>query len=134
MALYEDLIKRSIGAPLVGDIKKGSLKVRDDDFKIIEGTDSYLDINTPWVFAGRDGSRLCRVWSQIYFEKYRIISRNCFNCWKVTMRFNHLDQLMKVKDFQAELYKEDPILFTGKCGCETRAYATWKGRYAAFWY
>ena len=96
--------------------------------KLVEVKDSGLSPLMPWLFIPVADGRRCRRWSGIYFEMYGMISRNCFNCWKVVCRPKTLKELLKIRLVQKTLG------LNAKCGLERRPASTHKGLYAAFWY
>jgi len=131
--LYNLLSSRAILGPLAEEFRTLKLTY-DKDGKIRRGPFTVLNFETLWVWAGEEKTRLCYVWNELYFQKYRIISRNCFNCWKVVCKCDSIKDLFMVRNLQIELNATDPDNYVGKCGVEGRRHCTWGGRYAAFWY
>jgi len=88
----------------------------------------YFKINTSWLNAKVAADRNCFLWHIVYFQQYRLISRNCFNCWKVVTSPQTLEALLKVRELQLKMG------IPAKCGIERRPFAQHKTIYTAFWY
>jgi len=128
MAQYEELAKLDILTPIRRELDAGSVKLHPDG-SIKPTGEVALFPEAPWITANYPMSeRNCALWSRIYYERYGILSRNCFHCFKVVVRPKNLDDLFAILDLQAEMS------LPAKCGIETRPWATHKGLYAAFWY
>lgn len=132
MNMYRELMGKALLGPVMEDLR--SLRLQLINNKIVDGKLTLLDITNLWIFAGVDKTRLCKLWKDIYFQRYGFISRNCFSCWKIVCRFDRIVDLFKVEEFQKELNLIKPDRYVGKCGVETRTYCSWGGKYAAFWY
>lgn len=125
--MYEELRSDDILTPtIVGMIKSGMLTIRGD--KIEEIVPIGLEVDAPWIYEVGEDWRKCRRWNKIYFRAYGMISRNCFNCWKIVCRPKTLKELMTVRKIQKRMR------LSSKCGAEEREGSKHKGLYAAFWY
>lgn len=133
MGLYEEIRRDSLIEPILPELKKMIYVWDKTGEHIIPGPFQNIKYDVPWIWVGHDPSRICRVWLEIYFKKYGFVSRNCFNCYKIVVRLNHFEDLIKLHAMQIALKKSDDR-FNGKCGMELRPFAQWKGRYAGFWY
>ena len=131
MGLYNYVARNDLIAPVADEISRGILRYDDDGKLRMRHINKQLPDNF-WSHAEVDTERRCTVWLKYYFLRYGIISRNCFNCWKTVCRPKTITQLLAMEKLQKELYEEHG--FPGKCGLETRAYGSYKGPYAAFWY
>lgn len=128
MGLYEEIKDYDLLVPAVcREIEKGSLRFEEDG-KIHQVQKSGFEPESPWLFVGDHAGRHCRKWMLIYFNLYGIISRNCFNCWKVVVRPKSLEDLVKLRKLQKKLN------LSGKCGVEQREENRYKGWYEGFWY
>jgi len=134
MGLYEELKSKNYVEVMLNDIARGNYAVAEDDSLKQPKERMIPKLDSPWIWSGFDKVRLCTAWQGIYFSKYKFISRNCFHCWKIVLRLDKITTLFKVLELQTKMNKENPDRYFGKCGLETRPYATYKGRYAAFWY
>ena len=127
MKLYDKLATIDIIIPPIEELlKQGMMVVRKG--KIYYTVHSEADFVSQWVFSKRCGERDCDRWMKLYFAKYRIVPRGCFNCWKVVVRPRTLKELFEIRKLQVELG------FPGKCGVDNRPASKRKGEYAAFWY
>lgn len=134
MGLYEELKATNYAEVMLNDIAKLRFIVAEDE--VIKSRTEFAvpKLDSPWIWSGKDPTRICAVWENIYFSKYRFISRNCFNCWKIVLRLDKITSLLKLLQLQTKMNEENPERYNSKCGIETRAYAKYKGRYAGFWY
>jgi len=121
---------QEIVSPILEQLKNLRLVVKDG--RVCRGPFNIPDIDGPWVWNGFDSTRNCFLWKEMYFDRYGFISRNCFSCFKIFVRFDCLDELLKLRLVQREEFR----LFgwVAKCGIETRPYLTHLGKYAGFWY
>lgn len=126
MALYEELVDTDVVTPVRELIGKTVRLTPEGTFEPI--LPPVMDPAVDWIFACREKERHCKLWFSVYFKNYGLISRNCFNCWKIVVRPKTLKDLVKLMNFQRDLG------LPGKCGLEKRNYATYKGWYAGFWY
>jgi hypothetical protein len=125
--MYDQLKDFDILTPkVIETIKRGALAIRGG--KIVQVQSSGMEPDSPWIFQAGEDQRHCRKWNQVYFLLYGIISRHCFNCYKVVVRPKTLKELMKVREIQKKLG------ISGKCGVERRPTSMSKGLYAGFWY
>lgn len=126
---YERLCQDDLITPIAEDINAGVFRVTKD-WKLAHRIEDLPSIKTPWIFSGTDTGRCCKRW-MLYFSKYGIISRNCFNCWKTVTRPRNVNELFKLLDLQTKLKDEGQ---NSKCGIERRPVASWKNFYGGFWY
>jgi len=134
MGLYEELKSSNYAEVMVNDIARLKYAVSEEGIISSRPESLTYKMDSPWVWTGFDSVRLCSAWLGVYFSKYKFISRNCFNCWKVVLRLDKVTTLFKLLDLMLKMHEEEPERFTGKCGTEDRPYAKYKGRYAGFWY
>ena len=122
---FEDLQKVDIIDRLMGDFNSGLVTMVDG--KIVYEYKA-LSPSTPWYFHVIERERECTKWIKIYFEKFHILPKNCFGCWKIVCRPKNLDALFELNKLQEEM--ELP----SKCGVDIRQTETYKGIYLGFWY
>lgn len=82
----------------------------------------------PWINVRPCPERHCELWTNIYFKYYRIISRNCFNCFKVVARPSGFEEAKAMLELQRKMG------YPSKTGIERRANSKHKGLYVSFWY
>lgn len=127
LKLYDRLKGFDILVPEIERLlRQGSMVVKGGRIKY--AVTSEIQLDNYWLFSKRSGERKCEFWMNIYFQKYHIISRGCFNCWKVVVRPRTLKELFEIRKLQLKLG------FPGKCGVDDRVSSKHKGEYAAFWY
>lgn len=131
MSLYEHVVKWDLITPIADELARGVLEYCDDGKVRMRNINKQVP-DSFWIHAAVDTERRCTVWLKYYFLRYGIISRNCFNCWKTVCRPETITQLFAMEKLQEEIYELHG--YPGKCGLETRAYGSYKGPYAAFWY
>ena len=127
MGLYEELGEVDVISPVAEMLLTGSVKLFPDG-KIRSIYPLLPNVEDPWINVKVAEDRSCFLWHMIYFAQYGIISRNCFNCWKVVFRPRTLDELFQIHKLQKKM--DIPC----KTGIERRAGSMHKGAYAAFWY
>lgn len=127
MGLLEDLGRKDYLAPLVRRINEGSLVLKGDKLYLGDSINNSSP-ELVWLFGRMAPDRNCYRWFRIYLANFHFIPRECFGCWKVVVKPRTLTQLLKIYEYQQ---KHKTI---GKCGIETRPFATYKGWYSAFWY
>lgn len=88
----------------------------------------HFKLNSSWINVRIAEDRNCFLWHIVYFQVYRIISRNCFHCWKITTSPKTLKDLLAIYDLQQKMG------LPSKCGIERRPFAQHKAVYNAFWY
>jgi len=87
---------------------------------------------SPWIHSGTDLQRLCLLWNKVYYAKYGLISRNCFNCWKTVCGIDSINHLFMMQLVQRDLFEE--FEYIGKCGAEMRPEGRPHHIYFAVWY
>jgi len=130
MKRYEELKQNALGIPIYEDIKKLGFSIDGD--RLGESVFAGPKMDLCWLLVGHDPCRICGIWFGVYFMKYKIVSRNCFNCWKIVVRMDSIKDLYKILELQKKHLETQGI--ASKCGKEERPYCSLKGRYAAFWY
>lgn len=130
MGEYEKLRAIDIITPVMREIMEEGRFVYCEDGKFHPTLEKFkpIYVDGPWINVNPCKERNCFLWHKIYFNMYGIISRNCFNCWKVVFRPQTLDELMAVYDMQKKHG------FPSKSGIERRDGSLHKGCYACFWY
>ncbi len=126
MALYEELMSIDVIGPIEQELSSGVLDIGLDS-KIRHTLPKVCGVQSPWIEVGKR-ERNCPLWLGYYLNKYGLISRNCFNCWKVVVRPKTLKELFVLFDLQKEMD------LNAKCGIERRPKSGFKGWYAGFWY
>jgi len=131
MGEYETLKSVDIISPMVPEIVERGRFVycSDGKFRATVKLDTVY-VDGPWINVNVCQERNCFLWHKVYFMLYGIISRNCFNCWKVVFRPKTLDDLILTYRMQLE-DKEKPAC---KSGVERRESSSFKGANACFWY
>jgi hypothetical protein len=127
MALYENLAGIDIIQAAMPAIDAGKYMICHDG-KIRFTRPQGLDPRVPWIWARQAFDRNCHLWGRVYFDLYKMISRNCFNCWKIIAKPDTLEKLFKLQEVQKELN------LPGKCGMELRPQAMYGGLWRGFWY
>lgn len=89
--------------------------------------DSPFSTDTPWIFARKDDSTNCALWSDVVFHQLGFIHKGCLSCYKVVVRPNTVKQLFQLMRYQ-ELIYDKPC----KCGIEKRPYV--HGLYGGYFY
>lgn len=132
MGDYEQLKELDVITPILPEIMEGGrfALCTDGKFRPTSNLLTTIHIDSPWINVRVCPDRNCFLWHHIYFNIYGIISRNCFNCWKVVFRPKTLDELIAV--YNQQLEDEDKP--NCKSGIERREASGWKGAYACFWY
>ena len=123
MALYEDMVYADIAGPIEKEIRAGQLEIQQDN--TIDG-DLHTTLDTPWIYSRYPGDRDCVKWSNYYFDKYNLIPRHCYGCWKVAMKLPDFETAYRVSELQAKLG------LPGKVGMDRRWYTPML--WSAFWY
>jgi hypothetical protein len=127
MSLFEDLSEIDILGPIASGLNAGKYTYSmDGKLRFAKGLE--LKVDSPWIDTKIALDRHCGLWHIIYFNEYRLVSRNCFNCWKIVVRPKTLKDLFGLYEIQQKMG------LPSKCGAERRTYATHKGWYAGFWY
>lgn len=125
--LYENLCNIDVIQQAIRTLKEGSFRLCPDG-KIRTILLPAANIDTPWVYAKPAMDRNCQLWNHVYRKAYGIISRNCFNCWKIVVRPRTLKDNFELMELQREMD------LPSKCGMELRWYSSHKGIWAGFWY
>lgn len=126
MALYEDLKRVDVMLGPVHELLSGQGMIVKGG-KIVWETVSEIRADEPWLYTFLCPDRECGLWT-FYFEKYRIIPRGCFNCWKVVARPRTLKELFELRLVQKKMS------IPAKCGVDGRPEAKFRGHYAGFFY
>ena len=102
MGLYEELAQIDVITPAMehGVIAPGGSHYLSLDGKIRAKNPMGFHTDGPWINTKVSEDRNCQLWHHAYFNVYGIISRNCFNCWKVVCRPQTLEDLFKVQKIQ----------------------------------
>jgi len=126
MALYEELREVDVLGPV--EHLLGKELVLTEKGKLIPAGRRVVATDVPWQMIKLCQERNCSVWLGFYFKYYRIIPKACFSCYKVVAFPRTLEELFDVRVVHYKLG------IPGKVGIERRKYATYGGRYRAFWY
>jgi len=113
---------RDIISPLVSMLQSRECFLREDKIYIPMATGVF----SPWVHAQIRDDVNCHRYQTIYHKLFGIIPKNCFRCWKVVQRPNHIGELFEIEKYQKEMR------VAAKCGIETRNYVPFN--YGAYWY
>lgn len=132
MKLYEQLSSIDVIGPVANRLGKMGYRL-EPDVKIRPMGKPNFKPESPWLNAKVCPVRNCGKWLGVYFLEYGIISRNCFNCWKIICRMDTVKDAFAMRDWQVEYAKEENSL-PCKVGAEKRIYGTPKGIFGAFWY
>jgi len=127
VAFYEELGRLDILTPIQPDLEAQVYRITPEGTIKPTGEPAAFS-DSPWIMIKASGDRNCLLWNRIYAQKYGILSRNCFHCFKVVARPGNLDQLFEIHELQKRMG------LPSKAGIERRPWATHKGSYAAFWY
>ena len=98
--LYQDYNNVNIIKKLRRALGRGAARWTDDGKKLEFPT--HVISETPWFHVKMDGFRECYFGLHICFNEMNIISRNCFNCWKVVVRPRTVEELFKLLDLEFE--------------------------------
>jgi len=128
MALLEKMMELDILDP-IGDLlgEQGTFRIFHDN-KIRSVIPLSVLWDGPWINVRICPYRNCFLWHSIYFNRYGIIYRKCFNCWKVVIKPQTLEDLMTLLKIQTRMD------LPSKCGIERRDYARHGGKYSGFFY
>lgn len=128
MALYEELLAKDYMRFLVPSIREGIIELTSEGkFKLGDGV-RMSDPTLTWIFTKKAPDRNCFLWEKIYFMLFKMIPRECFNCYKIVTKPKNVKQLFKLADLQEKLG------LPAKCGIDTRGYNRYGGIYSGFWY
>jgi len=108
---YMDLIDDDLIEPIRPLLERNLYKFTSDG-KL--EADYRMKSETPWVHIRQDTIRNCALWSQVWFNYYRIIPSGCQNCWKVVIRPKTIESLFAAHDILQEIDRPS------KCGIEKR--------------
>jgi len=122
---FEELQAVDVVDRLMRDFNEGLAIIEDG--KILYEYKS-LSPSSPWYFHTIEEERNCTRWHKIYFDKFRILPRNCFSCWKIVCRPKNFDELLELNKLQ------EGMKLPSKCGVDIRQTETYKGIYLGFWY
>ena len=131
MALYEELRKIDVISPVAQDLEQMGYKLCYDG-KIRNSGAWGFNTGGPWINLKVGQVRNCARW-QIYRQRYNLISRNCFHCWKIVVKPKTLTELFDLYEFMRK-YVLDEDAMSCKCGIEKRPYRSHTGLYAGFFY
>lgn len=127
MALYDDLVNANIMGPLMPYLDRGALRIELYPKKVIKLGQRYQHEGSWVYFIYPDDRRGCGLWWNVYYSIYKMIPRNCYNCWKVYTVIPTVRKAIAIeKAFRDWL--------PGKIGPERRPWTGRLGNFMAFWY
>jgi hypothetical protein len=90
-----------------------------------------IEIKTPWIYTHPDINKQCHI-ARAINETCRMVPRVCMDCWKVVVKMQTVEQLLKLLDWQLEFVKGHKDDRFCKCGMEERPYVTYP--YGGYFY
>jgi len=127
MGMYEDLHNMNVIRPIIDRIKPGYFEpVEKPDGTYRLKNVQYTNPKNPWILTRRIKDRLCDFWYDVIFQDYGMLPHGCTGCWKVCMKLDTLEQLMKTLALQKRLD------LPAKCGMDERPWTDCL--YSAYWY
>lgn len=75
-------------------------------------------VEGPWIYVNNNPKQQCNKWRSIQFKCFKMIPKECMDCYKVVVRPRTVVELFKLLDLQQDLPKDIHC----KCGIEIRPY------------